>query len=190
MLLFFLSLKGSTLRRRSLRLFLVKSYPREKYFHRDINNLARGWKIVKKCGWKEVIEKLSSAEEASFRGEFWIWKRDGKEVISLIFQWSKRIVLIITLEDPRGIKISVFHFAHEDHFSSHSRARSSWKLWSTLDSRWGTQTSRWFNKLSNISNLLTSCRRREGMYTSIHRIYRVSPRETDRSIIINRPTQP
>lgn len=190
MLLFFLSLKGSTLRRRSLRLFLVKSYPREKYFHRDINNLAREWKIVKKCGWKEVIEKLSSEEETFFRGEFWIWKRDGKEVISLIFQWSKRIVLIITLEDPRGIKISVFHFAHEDHFSSHSRARSSWKLWSTLDSRWGTQTSRWFNKLSNISNLLTSCRRREGMYTSIHRIYRVSPRETDRSIIINRPTQP
>lgn len=75
---FFFSLffKGLTLRRRSLRLFLLRSYPREKYFHRDINNLAscKGVKNREKCGWKEVIVivlffawKIIFAKEASFR---------------------------------------------------------------------------------------------------------------------------
>lgn len=78
LLLFFFSLffKGLTLRKRSLRLFLLRSYPREKYFHRDINNLAscKGVKNREKCGWKEVIVivlffawKIIFAKEASFR---------------------------------------------------------------------------------------------------------------------------
>lgn len=125
LLLFFPPFKGSTLRRRSLRLFLVRSYPREKYFHRDINNLAscKRVKIVKNVGERRSSRlffffawKIIFAKEGSFWSKKEVgFKRDGKEKRkrkrtqrgnkrkSYIFSTqANRINILRSLYHPRG----------------------------------------------------------------------------------------
>lgn len=123
LLLFFPPFKGSTLRRRSLRLFLVKSYPREKYFHRDINNLAscKRVKIVKNVGERRssrlfffLLEKLSLRKKDLFdrkrldlKGTEKKKKRKrtqrGNKRKSYIFSTqANRINILRSLYDPRG----------------------------------------------------------------------------------------
>lgn len=122
LLLFFPPFKGSTLRRRSLRLFLVKSYPREKYFHRDINNLAscKRVKIVKNVGERRssrlfffLLEKLSLRKkdlfdrkrELDLKGTGFKRKRTqrGNKRKNYIFSTqANRINILRSLYDPRG----------------------------------------------------------------------------------------
>lgn len=123
LLLFFPSLQR-ILRRRSLRLFLVRSYPREKYFHRDINNLAscKRVKIVKNVGERRssrlfffLLEKLSLRKkdlfdrkrELDLKGTEKKKKRKrtqrGNKRKSYIFSTqANRINILRSLYDPRG----------------------------------------------------------------------------------------
>lgn len=187
LLLFFPPFKGSTLRRRSLRLFLVKSYPREKYFHRDINNLAscKRVKIVKNVGERRssrlfffLLEKLSLRKKDLFDRKRELdlkgtekKKEKGKEhneeiKKKVIFFQRKRIVLIYsalstTLEHPYRIK-SVFHL--EDHFRSilernlGNFGRQFSLQWGKLKRQDGSTNSRTFP---------ICLPRAAGMYTSI-----------------------
>lgn len=112
-----------------------------------------------------LLEKLSLAKDIFLRErKIRKIKKKKKEQrgnkgkkLSVIF--PLRSLSLSLEEDPYRIK-SVFHFVRGSlsfHFSN--------EISETLDnSRCSekpreTQTSRWFNKLSNISNLLTSCRR-------------------------------
>lgn len=166
---------------------IFRSYPREKYFHRDINNLAscKRVKIVKNVGERRssrlfffLLEKLSLRKKDLFDRKRELdlkgtekKKEKGKEhneeiKEKVIFFQRKRIVLIYsalstTLEDPYRIK-SVFHL--EDHFRSilernlGNFGRQFSLQWGKLKRQDGSTNSRTFP---------ICLPRAAGMYTSI-----------------------